>query len=435
MAKQGIDTIAVQAGQVIDPATNSRAVPIYQTAAYGFNSAEHAANLFALKDVGNIYTRMMNPTTDVLEKRLAALHGATSAVCTASGMSAIFYAVCAITRAGQNIVASTRLYGGTVTLFTQTLKRFGIEARLVNSDDPAALEAAIDGNTRLVYCETIGNPKCNIEDLEKLAEIAHRHGLPLVVDDTVSPPPLGNPFTHGADIVVASLTKIISGHGTSLGGVIIESGKFNWDNGKFPEISGEDPAYHGVDFWAAFGNHEKAVLPGCSFTLKVRCGLLRDTGACLSPFNAQQILLGVETLPLRARKHVENARLVAEWLRAHPLVAWVEYPGLDGHKDAARAKKYYPQGPGAILGFAPKGGYEASRKLVESVKLITHLANLLDAKSLIIHPASTTHQQLSPQELIAAGVTDDFVRLSVGIEDPEDIKADLEQALRAAAGK
>lgn len=429
MSYKNIDTQVVQEGFRFDPATNSRAVPIYQTTAYEFNSAEHAADLFALKDFGNIYTRLMNPTSDVLEKRLAAIFGGSSAVATASGMSAIFYAVTAITSAGQNIVCSGKLYGGTITLFTQTLKKFGIEARVVDSNDKEALETAIDENTRLVYCETIGNPKCNIEDIEALADIAHRHDLPLVVDATVSPPPISNPFDFGADIVVLSLTKIIGGHGTSMGGAIIEKGTFNWDNGKFPEISGPDESYHGYDFWAVFGNHDKAVLAGYSFTLKIRCGLLRDTGAAISPFNSQQILLGVETLPLRARRMTDSAQEIAEWLQAHPKVDWVSYPGLASSPDNERARKYCKTAPGAILGFAPKGGFEASKKFVESVELISHLANILDARTLVIHPASTTHQQLSEDELLAAGVTPDFVRLSIGLEDVVDIKADIEQAL------
>lgn len=430
---KGIDTIAVQAGQPVDCASNSRAVPIYQTTAYAFNSAAHAADLFQLKTLGNIYTRLNNPTNDILDRRVAAIHGGTQALCVASGMSAIFYAVTAITSAGQNIVASSCLYGGTVTLFTQTLKRFGIEARLCSTENLAELEKRIDDKTRLLYCETIGNPACNVEDLEALAEIAHRHGIPLVVDDTVSPPPMGNPFNHGADILVCSLTKIIGGHGTSLGGAIIENGKFNWANGKFPELAGPDPAYHDFNFWQAFGNHKDAAIFGASFCFKIRCGLLRDTGAAISPFNSQQLLLGTETLPLRTRKHLENAQIMAEWLAAHPLVAWVNYPGLPGNKFKKLAEKYYPLGPGAIMGFAPKGGFEASKKLVESVKMITHLVNLLDAKSLVTHPASTTHQQLSASELVAAGVTDDFIRLSVGIEDVADIQADLDQALKASA--
>ncbi len=432
MEYKGIDTKAVQSGYEIDPTTMSKAVPIYQTTAYGFKDCDHGARLFELKELGNIYTRLMNPTTDVLEKRLAAIHGGTSAVCTASGTSAIFYAVCTLTGAGQNVVASSCLYGGTVTLLTKTLERFGIEGRLVNSRDLAEVEAAIDENTRLIYCETLGNPKCNVENIEALAEIAHRHDLPLVVDDTVSPPPIFDPFKYGADIVVNSLTKLVGGHGTSLGGVVVEKGDFNWANGKFPEIAGPDASYHDFNFWEAFGNHDKAALPGFSFTFKIRCGLLRDTGACLSPFNAQQLLLGVETLPLRARRHCENAQIIAEWLAENPAVAWVEYPGLKGHPDYELGKATYPLGPGALIGFAPKGGYEASKKLCNNVKMATHLANLLDTKTLVTHNASTTHQQLSEEELLAAGVTPDFIRLSVGLEDVEDIKADLEQALAIA---
>ncbi len=432
MEYKNVDTQAVQSGYTIDPTTMSKAVPIYQTTSYAFKDSDHGARLFELKELGNIYTRLMNPTTDVLEKRLAAIHGGTSAVCTASGMSAIFYAVTAITSIGQNIVASSYLYGGTVTLFTKTLKRFGIETRLVDTRDPQAVADAIDENTTLVYCETIGNPKCNLEDIEVLSEIAHKNDIPLIVDDSVSPPPIFDPFAHGADIVVTSLTKIVGGHGSSMGGVVIEKGDFNWANGKFPDIDGPDDSYHGYNFWEVFGNHENAVLPGFSFTFKVRCGLLRDTGACISPFNSQQIILGVETLPIRARRHCESAQIIAEWLAAHPLVAWVEYPGLKGHPDYERAGRDYKCGPGALLGFAPKGGYEASKKLCDSVKLATHLANLLDSKTLVTHTASTTHQQLSDEELLAAGVTPDFIRLSIGLEDVEDIKADLDQALTVA---
>ena len=432
MEYKGLDTKAVQAGYTIDPTTMSRAVPIYQTTAYGFKNCVHGANLFELKEVGNIYTRLMNPTTDVLEKRLAAMHGGTSAVCTASGTAAIFYTICTLTAVGQNVVASSCLYGGTVTLLTKTLTRFGIEGRLVDTSNLEAVESAIDENTRLVYCETLGNPKCNVEDIEALADIAHRHGLPLVVDNTVSPPPIFDAFKYGADIIVNSLTKLVGGHGTSLGGIVIEKGTFNWANGKFPEIDGPDASYHDFNFWEAFGNHDKAVIPGFSFSFKIRCGLLRDTGACMSPFNAQQILLGVETLPLRARRHCENAQQIAEWLNNHPAVAWVEYPGLKDHPEYDRACANYPLGPGALMGFAPKGGYEASAKLCDNVKLATHLANLLDAKTLVTHNASTTHQQLSEEELLAAGVTPDFIRLSVGLEDVEDIKADLDQALKIA---
>ena len=430
---QGIDTLAVHAGQVPDPTTGACAVPLYQTTSYIFKDSQHAADLFALRAFGNIYTRLMNPTTDVLEKRVAAITGGTGAVATASGQAAIFYAIAAITSAGQNIVSTTYLYGGTITLFHHTLKRFGIEVRFVDSSDPKNIEKAIDKNTRLVYSEAIGNPKNNIDDFEAIAAIAHKNGIPYIVDNTVAAPPLFRPFNHGADIVVYSLTKIIGGHGTSMGGAIVEKGDFDWKTqGKFPEITEPDPSYHGVNFWDAFGNHPKAVAPGLAYVLKIRTGLLRDIGACISPFNSWQIIQGIETLPLRARAHVSNALKVAQWLEKHPAVSWVNYPGLPSHPDYARAKKYMPEGPGAILGFGIKGGLEAGKKFIDSVKLASHLANVLDTKTLVIHPASTTHQQLSPAEQTKAGVTPDFVRVSVGIEDVKDIIADFDQALKLA---
>jgi O-acetylhomoserine (thiol)-lyase len=428
-----LETLAVHAGQVPDPTTGSRAVPIYQTTSYVFQNAEHAADLFALKKFGNIYTRLMNPTTDVLEKRLAALHGANGAVATASGLAAIFYAVATITSAGQNFVSGSNLYGGTVTLFTSTLKRFGIQARLVDSSNPANFEKAIDENTRLIYTESIGNPRNNIDDFQAIAAIAHKHKIPFIIDNTVTPPPLFNPFDHGADIAVYSLTKMIAGHGTSMGGAVVERLDFDWKaTGKFPEITEPDPSYHGVNFWEAFGYHPKAVAPGLALSLKIRCGMLRDTGACISPFNSFQILQGLESLPLRARAHTANALQVAKFLQAHPAVAWVNYPGLESHPDYSRARKYFPKGPGAIIGFGIKGGIEAGKKFIDSVKLASHLANILDAKTLVIHPASTTHQQLSADEQLKAGVTPDFIRVSVGLEDVNDIIADLKQALEAS---
>ncbi len=436
MAEQkqsGIDTRAIHAGQAPDPATLARAVPIYQTTSYVFKDTEHAANLFALREFGNVYTRIMNPTTDVLEKRLAALHGAQGGLATASGMAAIFYAVATITSAGQNIVASSNLYGGTVTLFTWTLKRFGIEARFVDSSDPRNVDKAIDGKTRLVFTESIGNPRGNVDDFPAIAAVAHKHGIPLVVDNTVTPPPLHNPLEHGADIVVYSLTKMIGGHGTSIGGAIVEKADFDWkSSGKFPEITEPDPSYHGVNFWEAFGGHAKAVAPGLAFVLKTRCAMLRDTGAAMSPFNAFLFLQGLETLALRARQHVANAQKVAQFLEGHPAVQWVNYPGLASHPDHAKATKFFPQGPGAILGFGIRGGVEAGKKFINSVKLCSHLANILDAKTLVIHPASTTHQQLTEEEQAKAGVTPDFIRVSVGLEDVADITADLEQALAAS---
>ena len=430
---KGLDTLALHAGQVPDSETLARAVPIYQTTSYVFRDTEHAANLFALKEFGNIYTRLMNPTTDVLEKRLAALHGGTGAVATASGQAATFYAIACLTSAGQNFVTGDKLYGGTYTMFRYPLKRFGVDVRFVDSSDPANFEKAIDENTRLLYTESIGNPKCNVDDIDGIAEVARKHNIPLVVDNTVSPPPIFSPFEHGADIVVCSLTKIIGGHGTSIGGVVIEKGDFDWKGaGKFPEIAGPDEAYHGVNFWDAFGNHEKAAAPGLAYVLKIRTGLLRDIGACLSPFNAFLILQGVETLPLRAERHCRNARAVAEFLEAHEAVTWVNYAGLPSHPDYERAKALMPLGPSAVFGFGIKGGREAGKKFINAVKLCSHLANILDAKTLVIHPASTTHQQLSEEELLQAGVTGDFVRISVGLESTGDIIADLDQAIRAS---
>ena len=432
-AKTGLDTIALHAGHTPDSETLSRAVPIYQTTSYVFRDSEHAANLFGLKEFGNIYTRLMNPTTDVLEKRLAGLFGGTAAIATASGQAATFYSIANIAKTGQNIVAGSNLYGGTVTMFCYPLKRFGIEVRFVDSSDPANFEKAIDDNTRLLFTETVGNPACNVDDFEAISEIAHKHSIPFVVDSTVSPPPIFDPFAHGVDVVVCSLTKIIGGHGTSIGGVVIEKGDFDWKgSGKFPEMVDPDPAYHGVSYWDAFGQHDQAVAPGIAFVTKIRTGVLRDLGACLSPFNAQQVLLGVETLPLRARTHCQNAKKVAEFLKGHEAVNWVNYSGLPEHKDHERVKKYMPLGPSAVFGFGIKGGMEAGKKFIDSVQLCSHLANILDAKTLVIHPPSTTHQQLSEEEQKAAGLTPDFVRISVGIESVEDIIADLDQALKAS---
>lgn len=430
--KPGIETTALHAGQTPDRETLSRAVPIYQTTSYVFNSSEHAANLFGLKEFGNIYTRLMNPTTDVLEKRLAALCGGTGALAVSSGMAAITLAALNIAQAGQNFVSTSYLYGGTYTLFNYTLRKMGIEVRFVDSTDAANVEAAIDENTRFVYSESIGNPKNNVDDYPAIAEIAHRHGIPFILDNTVSPPPLLQPFEVGADIAVYSLTKIIGGHGTSIGGAIVESGKFDWSDGKFPEITEPDPSYHGVSWWDSFGNHDKAVVPGIAYILKARLQLLRDLGPCISPFNSFQILQGMETLPLRIRQQSANALRVAQWLQEHPAVGWVNYPGLPEHPDYKRAQRFLPDGQGAILGFGVRGGIEAGVKLIDSVKLISHLANILDAKTLIIHPASTTHQQLTSEQRLSSGVTDDFVRLSVGLETVDDIIADLEQALDAS---
>lgn len=426
------ETIALHAGHdPYGPSPMSRAVPIHMTTSFMFRDPAHAADLFALKEQGYIYTRIGNPTTDVLERRLAALHGGSAAVALSSGMAAVFHAVAAITAAGQNIVSGSYLYGGTHTLFEHTFKRFGIECRFVDSSDPANFDRAVDENTRLIYTETIGNPHCNVDDLAAIAEVAHKRKIPFVLDNTVAPPPLCEPFELGADLVVCSLTKIIGGHGACIGGAIIEGGSFDWAaSGKFPEITEPDAAYHGANFWQDLCRLEGT--PCTAFSVKLRTGLLRDLGATLSPMNSFLILQGMETLPLRARAHCENAQRVAEFLHAHPAVAWVNYAGLPGHKDHARAKRYLPLGPGAVFGFGVRGGLAAGRRFIESVKLCSHLANILDAKTLVIHPATTTHSQLSAKELEEAGVKQDMVRISVGLENAEDIIADLDQALRAS---
>lgn len=428
----GLSTIALRGGYRNESSPNACAVPLYLTSAYNFDSTEHAADLFGLRAFGNIYTRLMNPTNEILEKRLSLMHGATGALVVSSGQAAITTAILNITSAGQNIVASQFLYGGTITLLRYTLKRLGIETRFVNLQDTKALAAAIDENTRLIYTETLGNPCNNVDDYEEIVKTAHNYNIPVIADNTVAPPPWFNPFDYGVDIVVYSLTKYMSGHGTVIGGAVIEGGNFNWNNGKYPEISEPDPSYHGVTYWDAFGNHPGAVAPGIAFVIKARLQILRDMGACLSPFNAHQILQGIETLPLRLAGHTKNAQIVAEWLSKHPAVSWVNYPGLPEHKDYARAQKYLKNGFGGIIGFGVKGGKPAGGKLINSVKLLSHVANLGDAKSLIIHPATTTHQQLSPEELKASGVSEDFIRLSVGLENVEDIIADLEQALIAS---
>lgn len=364
----------------------------------------------------------------MLEKRLAALHGGAGAVATASGMAAIFYAATAVTSAGQNIVTGSNLYGGTQTLFEYTLKRFGIEVRFVDSSDPANFEAAIDENTRLVYSEAIGNPRCNVDDLLGISKAAHDHGLPFMLDCTVAPPPIFNAFDFGCDIALYSLTKIIGGHGVAMGGAIVEKGDFNWaEGGKYPELTGPDPTYNNVNLWEALGGAAGAPCP--VFTTKVRIGLLRDTGAAISPQNSFLILQGMETLPLRARRHCENAQKVAEFLETHYAVEWVNYAGLASHADNDRAKNTFPLGPGAVFGFGVKGGLEAGRKFIDSVELCSHLANILDAKTLVIHPASTTHGQSTPEEQLAAGVPEDLIRISVGLEDAEDIIEDLDRAL------
>jgi O-acetylhomoserine (thiol)-lyase len=424
-------TSCLHGGQEPDPTTTARAVPIYQTTSYVFRSADHAANLFGLKEFGNIYTRLMNPTTDVLEKRLAELDGGVGALAVSSGQAAITLAVLNITKAGQNIVSTSYLYGGTYNLFHYTLPRMGIEVRFVDSSDPKNVAEAIDANTRLVYMESVGNPKNNVDDFEAIAAVAHGNGIPFVVDNTVSPL-IFRPLDFGADIVVYSLTKFIGGHGTSIGGAIVDSGRFNWASGRFPEFSEPDPSYHGLVFDQPFGLHDQALVKGASFIMRARISLLRDVGPCISPFNAFLFLQGLETLHVRMARHCENALEVAKWLAKNPAVEWVNYPGLASHRDNAKAAKYLRGGSGAIVGFGIKGGLEAGRKFINSVKLLSHLANIGDAKSLVIHPASTTHQQLTTEEQLSTGVTPDYVRLSVGIEDVRDIIADLDQAIKAS---
>ena len=415
-------TLAVHAGQEPDPATGARAVPIYQTTSYVFRDADHAAALFALSEPGNIYTRMGNPTTAVFEQRMAALEGGAGALATASGQAAITLAIANIAAAGQEIVAASSLYGGTFTLFNSTLPKFGIKVRFVDSAVPENFRSAINDRTRALYVEIIGNPKLDVPDLEAIAAIAHEAGIPLIVDNTFATPYLCRPFEYGADIVVHSATKFIGGHGTSIGGVIVDSGKFSWDNGQFPGLVEPDPGYHGLSYVKAFG--------AAAYIIKARVQLLRDLGPALSPFNAFLFLQGLETLPLRMEQHVRNTLQVARWLAEHPRVAWVNYPGLADHPSSKQAQKYLPRGAGAILTFGIKGGLEAGKKFINSLKLFSLLANVGDAHSLVIHPASTTHQQLTPTEQQASGVTADLIRLSIGLEDAADLIADLDQAFK-----
>jgi O-acetylhomoserine (thiol)-lyase len=421
--KYKLDTLALHAGHEPDAVTLSRAVPIYQTTSYAFRDTEHAANLFALKEPGNIYTRLMNPTTDVLEKRMAALEGGVGGLAFASGMAAITAAVLNICRSGQHIVSANSLYGGTYTLFSQTLPKLGIEVTFVDPKKPEEFEKAIKANTRLLYIETMGNPKNDVLDYQKIAKIAHKHKMPVVCDNTVTSPMLFRPFEHGIDISVHSCTKILGGHGTSVGGVIVDSGKFDWatTGGRYPELTEPDASYHGIRYVEAAGP--------AAYITKARVQILRDMGGCLSPFNAFLILQGIETLHLRVPRHCENAMKLATWLEKHKAVKWVNYPGLESHPDHKLAKKYLPKGQGAILGFGIKGGKTAGARFIDSVKLASHLANILDSKTLVIHPASTTHQQLTEKEQIATGVTADYIRASVGTEHIDDIIADFEQAL------
>ncbi len=422
----GFETRAIHAGHTPDKQTNARAVPLYQTTSFTFNDSAHAADLFGLRQFGNIYTRIMNPTTDVFEQRVAALEGGVAALAVASGQAAETLTVLTLARAGDEIVASTDLYGGTVSLFTHTLSRLGIGVKFVAPNDEKAWEDAVSDKTRAFYVESIGNPKLDLVDLEKLAAVAGRHGIPLVVDNTVTTPYLLNPIAHGAAIVIHSATKFIGGHGTSIGGVIVDSGRFDWSaSGRFAAFVEPEPAYHGLNFHEAFGN--------LAFILRARVLGLRDMGAALSPFNAWNFILGLETLALRMQQHSKNALAVARFLESHPGVAWVRYPGLASSPTYHLNARYLPRGHGALVGFGINGGQAAAVKFIERLKLFSHLANIGDAKSLVIHPASTTHEQLSEAEQRAAGVTPDFIRLSVGIESQEDILADLEQALGHSA--
>ena len=418
------ETLAVHGGQEVDPVTGSRAVPIYQTTSYVFRDTEHAANLFALKELGNIYTRIMNPTQDVFEKRVALLEGGVGALATSSGQAAITFSILNIAHAGDEIVASSSLYGGTYNLFAHTLPRLGIKVHFVDHSNPENFRAAINENTKALFCETIGNPRIDVADLQAIADIAHENGVPLIVDNTFASPILCRPFEHGADIIVHSTTKFIGGHGTAIGGIIVDSGKFDWNNGKFPGLTTPDPSYHGVVYTEAVGP--------LAYIIKARVQLQRDIGAAVAPINSFLFLQGLETLHLRMERHSQNALAVAKFLQNHPAVEWVSYPGLEGDANHALAQKYLPKGAGAILTFGIRGGVKEGKTLIESVKLFSHLANVGDSKSLVIHPASTTHQQMNEEEQVAAGVTPGLIRLSIGTEAIEDIIGDLEQALKKA---
>ena len=423
------ETLQLHAGHEPDSATNARAVPIYQTTSYVFNDANHAADLFALKQFGNIYTRIMNPTNDVFEKRIAALEGGVAALATASGQAAQLLALTTIAQAGENIVATSLLYGGTYNQFKVAFPRLGIDVRFVDGDTPENFEKLIDAKTKALYIESIGNPRLNIPDFEAIADVAHRHGIPLVVDNTFGAGGfLIRPFDHGADIITASATKWIGGHGTSIGGVIVDSGKFNWGNGNFPVFTEPSPGYHGLKFWEVFG--ADGPFGNIAFIIRARVEGLRDLGPALSPFNAFLLIQGLETLSLRVERHNTNALTLARWLEKHPKVAWVWYPGLESHQSHAIAKKYLRKDCfGSILAFGIKGGAEAGKKFINSVELASLLANVGDAKTLVIHPASTTHQQLTEEEQRTSGVTPDQIRVSVGIEHIDDIIADFDEAL------
>jgi O-acetylhomoserine (thiol)-lyase len=424
--KLKFDTLQVHAGQQADPTTGSRAVPIYQTTSYVFKNSEHAANLFALKEPGNIYTRIMNPTTDVFEQRVAALEGGVGALAVASGSAAITYAILNIAKTGDEIVSASTLYGGTYNLFSATFPNFGIKVHFVNPDDPENFRKAINEKTKALYIETIGNPGINLIDIEAVAKIAHDNGIPLIIDNTFGTPYLIRPIEFGADIVVHSATKFIGGHGSSIGGIIVDSGKFDWaGSGRFPDLTEPDPSYHGIRYVADVG--------AAAYILKARVQLLRNTGAAVSPFNSFLLIQGLETLSLRLERHVANTKVIAKYLKEHPQVTWVNYPSLEGDKYFDLAQKYLPKGAGSIFTFGIKGGVEAGKKFIDSLEIFSLVANVADVKSLVIHPASTTHSQLSEEELILAGVSPDQIRLSIGIEDVEDLIFDLDQALAKAA--
>nr|WP_294903806.1 O-acetylhomoserine aminocarboxypropyltransferase/cysteine synthase [uncultured Lacibacter sp.] len=436
MSTLRFETLQLHAGQQIDPTTKSRAVPIYQTTSYGFDNSEHAANLFGLRAFGNIYTRIMNPTTDVFEQRIAALEGGVAALATGSGQAAQFLALSNILQAGDNFVTTTYLYGGTYNQFKVSFKRLGIEARFADGDDAESFVKHIDKNTKAIYLETIGNPRLNIPDFEKFAALAKEYDLPLIVDNTFGAGGyLFRPLEHGANIVVESATKWIGGHGTTIGGVIVDGGNYNWGNGKFPQFTEPSEGYHGLKFWDVFGEGNPLGLPNIAFIIRARVEGLRDYGASQSPFNSFLLIQGLETLSLRVERHVENALALAQWLEQHPSVEYVLYPGLKSNPYHELAKKYLKNGFGSILQVAIKGGKESAAKFINSLKLVSHLANVGDAKTLAIHPASTTHEQLSEAEQVAAGVDPNLVRISVGIEHIEDIKADLEQAFQKVAEK
>ena len=423
------ETIALHGGQRPDPTTNARAVPIYQTTSYVFNDTAHAARLFGLAEFGNIYTRIMNPTTDVLEQRVAQLEGGSGALAVASGQAAETVALLNIAHSGDEILSSASLYGGTYNLFHYTFPKLGIGVKFVDPSNPENFRKAITKKTKAIFAESIGNPKLDTLDMRAVADIAHGAGIPLVIDNTMPSPFLFRPFDHGADVIIHSTTKFIGGHGTSIGGVLVDSGKFDWGNGNFPHFTEPDPSYHGLKYWEVFGNFPG--LGNVAFILKARVQLLRDLGPAMSPFNAFLFLQGLETLHLRMERHSANAHAASEFLAKHPNVTWVNYPGLPSHPQHGLAKKYHHRGLyGAILGFGIKGGMEAGKKFIEHVKLFSHLANIGDAKSLVIHPASTTHSQLTSAERLETGVTEDFVRLSVGLEHIDDILEDLDQALR-----